>query len=176
MLSVKPVTVKESRADTSPLSNQSLHLPGNWSELETQKKSGEFLLPVGTDWVSRDVMGVSEEVNRISQGKCRVASCQCGKCLDKGHFPHIILEIGKSGRTYPVFGFTHFGPHVVQRLQEIHASQNPNKKSMDNNQKILKTRRSEALDAQREKLDIVGAALNSHKFNWRGPDGIRTRA
>lgn len=173
---VTPVTVRGGRANTSPLANQSLDLPGDWNKVQANKNTAEFMLPVGTDWVARDVLGVSEEVSRVTQGKCRVASCQCGRCLDKGHFPHVVVEKGKSGRVYPVFGFTHFGPHVIQRVQEIHVSQNPNKKSMENNKKVLEANKAKARELQTERLEVVHSALSSSKFDWRGPNGIRTKA
>lgn len=176
MTLVKPATVKEGRANSAALSNQNLAIPGDWDSLRLSSKASEFLTPVGTHWVERDVLGVAEEVYKITDGKCRVASCQCGKCLEKGHFPHVVVELGKDGRTHPVFGFTRFGPHVTQRIREIHISQNPNKKSMENNRKIHEARKQKARDLQTERLEIVEAALKSHKFDWRGPNGIRTKA
>lgn len=178
MAVVTPVTVREGRREqaASALSNQSLQLPGDWNKIQQSTNRGEFLLPVGTDWVSRDVMGVSEEVYRVTNGRCRVASCQCGRCLEKGHFPHVVVELGKFGATHPVFGFTSFGPHVVQRLRSIHVSQDPNKKSMDKNAKLLESKKRLAAEVQTHKLEVVHSALRSHKFDWRGPDGLRTKA
>ena len=175
MSKVTPVTVREGRADSSALSNQSLALPGDMGNLQVNRNDAEFLMPVGTHWVEQDVLRISEEVDRITQGKCRVASCNCNNCERQGHFPHVVLELGKDGRTHPVFGFTQFGPHVVQRIREIHVSQNPNKKAMTENQRLLAERKQRTRDAQSEKLEIVKSALSSHKHNWRGPNGIRTR-
>jgi hypothetical protein len=176
MLPVKPVTVREGRGDTSALSNQSLNLPGKWNEVQVQKRDAEFLLPVGTAWVSRDVHGVADQIYRMTGGKCKVASCQCGKCISAGHFPHVVLELTKHGHTAPVFGFTSFGPHVIQRMQEIHISNKPNQKSMERNKKLLDAKKKLAVEVQQEKLEVVQAALTSHKFDWRGPNGIRTKA
>lgn len=176
MVNVTPVTVREGRADSSALSNQSLQLPGKYEQIQSVKNADKMMLPIGTDWVQRDVLGISEEVYRVSGGRCRVASCSCGRCTDKGHFPHVVLEQGKSGRTYPVFGFTSFGPHVLQRLREIHVSQKPNKKSMQDNAKLMTKKKQLADDKLKEKLEVVEAALSSPKFNWRGPDGMRTKA
>lgn len=176
MTKVTPVTVREGRADSSALSNQSLALPGDMGNLTAQKNESEFLIPVGTHWVERDVLGISEQVYQVTGGKCRVASCNCGRCLDKGHFPHVVLELGKDGRTHPVFGFTRFGPHVVQRIREIHISQNPNKKAMESNRQKREELKRKSQDIQQEKLEIVEAALKSTKFDWRGPKGMRTRA
>ena len=176
MPKVTPVTVREGRADSSALSNQSLALPGDMGNLQAQRNESEFLMPVGTHWVERDVLGISEQVYEVTRGKCRVASCQCGRCLDKGHFPHVVLELGKDGRTHPVFGFTSFGPHVVQRIQEIHVSQNPNKKTMQANAERRQQLKQKSRVIQQEKLEVVESALKSKKFDWRGPDGMRTRA
>ena len=176
MKPVTPVTVREGRGHSSALSNQSLKLPGqNWESLTQVRDSDKFLIPVGTDFVERDVLGISEEVHRVTGGKCRVASCQCGKCLEKGHYPHVVLEKTRGGHTSPVFGFTNFGPHIVRRLREIHVSNNPNKKSMQNNQKIVAERKRKQDEARQEGLEIVRAALESHKLDWKGPNGIRTR-
>lgn len=176
-MTVKPVTVREGRGHASALSNQSLNLPGqDWDKLTEIKDTSKFLIPVGTDFVERDVLGISEEVYRITNGRCRVASCSCGKCLEKGHYPHVVVERGKSGRTYPVFGFTNFGPHILQRLRQIHVSNEPNKKSMKKNAQIYESRKQIARDKQTEKLEVIESALRSHKFDWRGPNGIRTKA
>lgn len=176
MIPIKPVTVREGRGSTSALSHQSLNLPGKWDETQVQKKGADFLLPVGTSWVSRDVHGVADEIYRMTGGKCKVASCQCGRCIEVGHFPHVVLERTRQGHTSPVFGFTSFGPHVIQRMQEIHISQKPNQKSMENNRKLKASMQKHAEDIQREKLAVVEAALSSPKFDWRGPNGIRTKA
>lgn len=176
MIPVKPVTVRESRGDASALSDQSLALPGNWGQFAEVRDTGRFLEPVGTAFVERDVLGVAEEVHRVSGGRCRVASCSCGNCHRKGHFPHAVVEQGNSGRVYPVFGFSEFGPHVVQRLREIHVSNNPNKEAMDHNRKV-KARLQKRTDEKRaEGLEIIRAALESRKFDWKGPAGLRTRA
>lgn len=176
MIPVTPVTVREGRANSSALSNQSLKLPGDWNKVQANTNASEFVLPVGTHWVARDVMGISEEVERISGGRCRVASCQCGRCPSEGHFPHVVVERSRGGGTHPVFGFSSFGPHVIQRLREIHVGQNHHAKSMEENQRLRQQLKKRADDVQQEKLEVVAAALASHKHDWRGPDGIRTRA
>lgn len=170
-----PVTVREDRANSSVLSNQSLELPGDWDGVQS-KVTSEFVLPVGTHWVERDVLGVSEEIEAMTGGQCRVASCQCGKCELEGHFPHVVVEHGRRGGTFPVFGFHKFGPHVIQRMQEIHVSNNPNKKAMEANKKRRQEIEAQAEAIQREKLDIVHSALSSTRFDWKGPNGIRTKA
>ena len=171
-----PITVREDRGHSSVLSDQSLEVPGQWNEAQVLSRSSEFLLPAGTSWIKRDVLGVAEEVERMTGGKCRVASCSCGKCLQLGHFPHVVVELTKQGQTVPVFGSKELGPHIVQRLREIHVSNNPNKKSMKKNAKLRAEMKQKALEIQREKLAVVEAALRSHKFDYRGPNGMRTRA
>jgi hypothetical protein len=175
VIPVKPVTVREGRGHSSALSDQSLELPGEWDKVTKVQNTSRFLLPSGTAFVERDVLGVAEEVERISGGKCRVASCSCGKCLEKGHYPHVVLELSRRGQTSPVFGFTNFGPHVVQRLREIHVSTGHHKESLKKNEKIRKDMKAKAVEVQRENLEIVETALKSHKFDWRGPRGLRTR-
>lgn len=172
---VKPVTVREDRGQSSVLSDQSLELPGQWDTFTPKRSEGAFVLPVGTHWVEQDVLGVAEEVHRITRGKCRLASCTCGHCLRRGHFPHVVLELDKYGRTNPVFGSRSLGPHIVQRLREMHVSNNPNKKAMKENEKEYNRRKKLAEEVQAEKLEVVQSALNSHKFDWRGPDGMRTK-
>lgn len=173
---VTPVTVvREGRGHASALSDQSLELPGKWDKFTPKTNEGSFLLPVGTDWVESDVLGVAEEVARITRGKCRVASCSSGHdCMRLGHFPHVVLELDRFGRTHPVFGSRTLGPHIVQRLRQMHVSNDPNAQSIKNNDRIRDSRRKKAEDALTEKLEIVSAALSSHKHNWRGPNGLRT--
>lgn len=170
-----PVTVREGRGHASALSDQSLHLPGQWDKIHASTNESRFLLPTGIGWVENDVLGVAEEVKRITNGKCRLASCACGKCLERGHFPHVILELTKRGRTVPVFGARELGPHILQRLRQMHVSQNPNESSIQHNKRLRAERRGQALEGMRERLEVVEGALKSHKFDYRGPYGMRTR-
>lgn len=175
---IKPVTVvREGRGHASALSDQSLELPGEWHlGLQPRTNQGSFLLPVGTSWVENDVLGVAEEVYCITRGKCRVASCTQGHdCMKLGHFPHVVVELDKRGRTHPVFGSSSLGPHIVQRLREMHVSNNPNEKSVRQNEKIRKELEKKSREVLTEKLEIVESALTSRKYDWRGPDGLRTR-
>lgn len=175
---VTPVTVRGGRGDkaASALSNQSLNLPGgNWDDLQVERNTSNFLLPAGTHWVENDILSISDRVNQITNGKCRVASCTCGNCVMKGHFPHVVVELTRSGKTAPVFGFTEFGEHVLHRLREIHVSQEPNKKSEENNRRVREQARKNTDAHRREKLEIIQAALDSPKHDWRGPGGIRTK-
>ena len=175
-MSFTPVTVREGRGHASALSDQSLQLPGQWDKVQTVTNESRFLLPTGIGWVENDVLGVADEVRRVTNGKCRLASCACGKCLERGHFPHVVLELTRTGRTVPVFGAKQLGPHIVQRLQQMHVSNNPNKASMEQNQKVRTAIRQKAIDSAREKLEVVEGALRSHKFDYRGPNGMRTKA
>lgn len=87
-----------------------------------------------------------------------------------------MLELDKFGRTHPVFGSRSLGPHIVQRLREMHVSNDPEKKALDANAKERARRKKVAEERQAEKLAVVSSALSSHKFDWRGPNGIRTKA
>lgn len=171
-----PVTVREGRGHSSALSDQSLSLPGQWDKVSAVTNESRFLLPTGVGWVENDVLGVADEVRRVSKGRCRLASCGCGHCVERGHFPHVVLELTKDGKTAPVFGSRELGSHIVQRLREIHVSNNPNKTSMEKNLKLRADYKAKALEGAREKLEVVESALRSHKFDYRGPGGMRTKA
>lgn len=172
---VTPVTVREGGSqEAATLSDQSLLLPGDWGRIHQDKNQSRFLLPVGTHWVENDVLGIADEVRRISRGKLRVASCSCGKCIRSGHFPHVVVEIGKRGGTYPVFGFTRFGRHVIQRVRQIHVSTGHHKKEEKKNKFIRKKLKQKAKDIQTHKLEVVEAALKSNKQDYRGPEGMKT--
>lgn len=173
MLPVKPVTVRGGHRGSGALSDQSLDLPGNWDGLN-EARSDKMLVPVGTSFVQKDMLGIAEEVHSMTGGRCRVVSCQCGQCVEKGHFPHAVVEFAKNGKTYPVFGFREFGRHVIDRMREIHVSNNPNKKAMKKNAELYASRKKRAQEVQQEKLEVIEAALRSPKFDWRGPSGMRT--
>lgn len=146
--------------------DQSLLLPGQWQD--TAPQAGGFLVPVGTSWVSNDVLRVSEEIAH-RWPNLRVASCGCNRCLELGHYPHVVVELTRDGRTVPVFGFTEFSAHIIERLHAIHASQNPNEAAMKHNEMMRHEMKRRQNEAAAEKLEVVEAALKSPKTTWRGP-------
>lgn len=165
--------VREGADDAKAPLEQKLLLPGELEQIQAVRASSKFVRPVGTHWVENDVLGVAEEVNR-RWPNLRVASCPCGHCLVRGHYPHMVMEHCRDGVTRPVFGATRLNRSIVHRLQAIHESQNP----AAQHEELKARHRAEAKrqrdEAQRETLEVVEAALKSPKADWRGPGGFRT--
>lgn len=155
------------------LNSTSLLLPGQWQEEHLRQASSGFMLPVGTSWVQRDVLGIADEIN-ARWPNLRVASCACGHCISRGHAPHAVLEHCRDGVTRSVFTFTRFDRDVIDRLHQIHVSQDPQAQHVAHNEAIRKELKRKADERQDEALEIVEAALRSTKFDWRGPGGFRT--
>lgn len=147
-----------------------LLLPGQWEAERMRAASSGFLLPVGTAWVERDVLGIADEIN-ARWPNLRVASCSCGQCIPRGHAPHAVLEHCRDGLTRPVFTFTRFSRDVIDRLHAIHVSQDPYAQHEAHNRKV----RAEIERKQKEERDAALeepiAALKSSKSSWRGSDG-----
>jgi hypothetical protein len=155
------------------LNSTALMLPGQWQEEQLRIASAGFMLPVGTAWVERDVLGIADEIN-ARWPNLRVASCACGHCVERGHAPHAVLEYCRDGVTRPVFTFVQFNRDVIDRLHQIHVSNDPAAQHAAHNaalRKELKAKSDAVLD---EGLEIVEAALRSPKQDWRGPNGMRT--
>lgn len=167
------IAVRE-KADTAhaPV-EQRLLLPGEQDQIQAIRASSKFVQPVGTHWVEGDVLGVANEVAR-RWPNLAVASCPCGHCLRKGHYPHVIMEHCRDGVTRPVFGFTRLNRSIVDRLKAIHASNNPQAKHEDLKARHRAEAKRQRDEAQREQLEIAEAALKSSKTDWRGPNGLRT--
>lgn len=171
---MSPIQVREGSAQAEQPLEQKLLLPGEYERLQAVRASSKFLRPVGTAWVESDVLGIANEV-ATRWPNLAIASCPCGHCLRRGHYPHVVMEHCRDGVTRPVFGFTRLDRDVIHRLQAIHASQDPAAK----HEKLKERHRAEAKrqrdEAQREQLDVIEAALKSRKQDWRGPNGLRTR-
>lgn len=165
--------VREHRSDSETPREQKLLLPGEWEQIQAQKASSRFLVPTGTDWVEKDVLGIANEV-ATRWPNLAVASCDCGHCLPRGHYPHVVLEHCKDGVTRPVFGFTRFDRDVIHRLQAIHSSEDPQGKHEKIKEKARADAKKQRADEQREQLEVVEAALRSPKINWTGPGGTKT--
>lgn len=155
------------------LNDASLLLPGQWEQEQLRTASAGFLLPVGTSWVQRDVLGIADEIN-ARWPNLRVASCGCGHCVERGHAPHAVLEYCRDGVTRPVFTFVRFGRDVIDRLHQIHVSQNPQAQHEAHNEAVRKELKRKADEKMDEGLEIIESALRSRKQDWRGPDGLRT--
>lgn len=150
-------------------------MPGQFERLQSVERSKHFAIPVGTHWVERDVLYISEEIAR-RWPNLLVVSCSCGQCTLQGHYPHMIMEACRDGQTRPVFGFHEFGRHLIERLQAAHNENTSDllERMHRDNEKVRKAKRDEALDEQREATEIVAAALESPKLKWTGPNGITT--
>lgn len=166
-------TVREHRSDSEAPQPQKLLLPGEWERMQAAAASSRFLVPAGTSWVERDVLGIANEV-ASRWPNLAVASCDCGHCLERNHYPHVVLEHCRDGVTRPVFGFTRMDRDVIHRLQAIHSSQDPQAK----HEKIKEAARAEAKrqreEQQQEQLEVIESALRSPKVNWTGPGGAKT--
>jgi len=167
------IKVREGADAHAGTMKQDLLLPGQYERLEAQRASSHFILPVGTQWVQADVLGIANEV-ASRWPNLAIASCPCGKCKAAGHYPHVVLEHARDGSTAPVFGFMRLNGDVIHRLQAIHASEDPLAKHKEQNELAHAAAKAEAAAAQRERLEVVRAALSSPKLDWKGPDGLRT--
>ncbi len=167
------IKVREGADTHAGTMKQELLLPGQYEQLEAQRASSHFILPVGTQWVQADVLGIANEV-AARWPNLAIASCPCGKCKERGHYPHVVLEHARDGSTAPVFGFMRLNRDVIHRLQAIHASQDPLAKHKEQNELARAAAKAEAAADQRARLEVVGGALRSGKYDWKGPDGLRT--
>jgi len=165
------VQVREGSPDADAPMEQKLLLPGEWEQLQAISASSKFLVPVGTDWVEQDVLGIANEVS-IRWPNLAVASCPCGHCLRKGHYPHVVMEHCRDGVTRPVFGFTRLDRRIIDRLKAIHASEDPQAKHEEVKRKARAEAKRKREEEQKEQLEIVEAALRSPKVHWKGPDGM----
>jgi len=154
--------------------NQSLLLPGDWNPLQ-QGRPGGLVEPVGTHWVERDVLGVAQEVAQ-RWPNLRVASCSCNRCHEQGHYPHVVVELCRDGKQRPVFGFSAFGRHIIERLEAIHVANEPDKQAEKANEQAKKAARKQTDDKRRADLEVIEAALRSPKIDWKGPGGKRADA
>lgn len=156
---------------------QDLLLPGHHEQVKAVERASHFLIPVGTHWVERDVLFVSEEITR-RWPNLAVVSCSCCHCLERGHHPHMVVESCRDGQTRPVFGFAEFGRHVIEQLAAIHVENSGGRldQMRRHNEKIIESRAKKAREQSEEAAEVVVAALRSHKHDWRGPNGLRTQA
>lgn len=170
------VKIREGADTQRGAMRQELLLPGEWERLEAVRAASQFILPVGTQWVQSDVLGIANEV-AARWPNLAVASCSCGKdCLRQGHYPHVVLEHTRDGQTVPVFGVVRLTREVIHRLQAIHASQNPLAKHKEQNEQARREAKRQAAERQREDLEVLEAALRSHKVDWKGPKGSNLNA
>lgn len=164
------IKVRPDRRNAGGPRKQELLLPGQWEKIQAREASSSFMLPVGCQWVQRDVLGIAEEV-AARWPNLRVTSCSCGRCLPLGHSPHAVVEFCRDGRTRPVFGFTQFSRDVIDRLHAIHTSQNPHDAHLKHNAALRKALKAEAKAAKDADLEMAVAALESPKTTYTLPGG-----
>lgn len=150
--------------------NKNLLLPGDHERLQAIEKSSRFTIPVGTHWVERDVLYVSEEIAR-RWPNLAVVSCSCGKCLTVGHHPHMVVESCRDGQTRPVFGFVKFGRHIIEQLAAAHVSNNTLERIHKNNADVLEQKRKAHRERTGEASEMLVSALRSHKLSWTARHG-----
>lgn len=161
---------------------QPLDMPGessSWFDIQSDqrkgKERGSLLVPDGTGWVEHDTLGVAEEVAQ-RWPNLRVAECRkrCNDCSALGHFPYVVCELTKSGKTVPVLGFLRLDRQVIDTLWSISQAAGDQQKLADaHNERIRAELAQKAADQQQAALEIIGAALKSHKYDWKGPGGVK---
>lgn len=156
-------------------SDRQLLLPGQDSQQKAVRASRDFIIPVGTHWVERDVLMVSEEINR-RWPSLLVVSCGCGACDANGHYPHMVVESCEDGRTRPVLGFVEFGRHIIEQLSMAEQTESADLlERMKRDNDLERARRKKASDEKiHEAAEVLGAALASSKQRWKGPNGVVT--
>lgn len=142
-----------------------LLLPGEWERIQRVRAAEKFLLPVGTSWVERDVHDVAAEVHRLWPN-LRVASCACGHCLERGHYPHVVLEATRTGQTVPVLGVTRLDSSLIRKLWLMRAEQKPFERMVAANRAVKRAARKKSREVQQERLEVIRDALRSHKFKY----------
>lgn len=161
---------------------QPLDMPGDassWFDIQSDqrrgKETGSLLVPDGTGWVEHDTLGIAEEVARMWPN-LRVAECRmrCSDCSALGHFPYVVCELDAKGRTVPVLGFLRLDRQVIDTLWSISRAAGDQQKLADkHNERIRAELQRKSEDQQKAALEIIGAALKSHKYDWRGPGGVK---
>ena len=135
--------------------------------------SGAFLLPSGGKWVERDVLDIAGEI-QARWPNLRLASCNCGKCAQEGHYPFVVLHLDKTGAQVPVIGATTLDRRLIEAIAEMHAS-NVSYRKMKRREEQRKRAITKAREERREEArEIVRSALSSPKERWVGPNGLAT--
>jgi len=160
---------------------QPLDMPGessSWSEIQADQRedsqTGSLLVPNGAGWVEHDTLGVAEEVAQ-RWPNLRVAECtkRCTDCAALGHFPFVVCELTRSGKTVPVIGFLKLNREVIDTLWSVsQAAGDQQKLANEHNARLKAEIDQKSADQQAEALEIIGAALKSHKYDWKGPGGF----
>lgn len=130
-------------------------------------------LPVGGHFVEKDVLDLAEEV-AARFPNLRIASCDCNRCAERGHFPHVVVEMTRDGQQRPVLGFYEFGRHVIDMIHKAHISNLSLRDLEDKEGRARQAKKKEAREELEANLEVVEAALKSPKIEWTGPNGVKT--
>lgn len=156
---------------------QDLLLPGQWDKsLTSVDNAGKFLLPQGTHWIEADVLNITRAIkNRWPE--LGVASCACGKCAMRGHFPHMVVQLSLKGKTIPVFGFSEFSPEIIRHLEALDFRRH-DKGARGLAEELIKqdeakrlSRKNSLQDEREEHKDMIVGALRSRKHDYSTPLG-----
>lgn len=155
--------------------DRQLIMPGQEARQRVQAGAGDFLIPVGTHWVERDVLRVSEEVSR-RWPNLAVVSCQCGRCGELGHYPHMVVEQLPTGESTPVLGFMQFSREVIEQLSMAEQAESADllERMRKEKEATLRERQRKATEARDEAKAVLVSALRSNKQHWVGPNGVAT--
>lgn len=154
---------------------QKLLLPGEWEKLTAIENSKQFMLPLGANWIEHDVLNITKTIME-RWPELRIASCDCGWCHRRGHFPHMVMEIRQDGSMVPVFGFSEFSGEIIQHLEAIDSRMEGGakelaKKRIAQMEKHRIDRKAREKDERGDLLDMAESALRSHKHDYSTPIG-----
>lgn len=142
-----------------------LMLPGKTERLARTRAADWFVLPVGTDWVRRDTLRITAEIERLWP-TLRVCECRCGHCLQRGHWPFLVVELTAKGETVPVFGVEALDGRVLRRLYDAHRDRKPLERMNAANARARAAAEQVMAEERAERLEVVGSALRSHKHRY----------
>ena len=158
---------------------QTLDMPGNWREVQDAQHKGDargsLLVPSGAGWVEHDTLGIAEEV-AARWPNLRVAECvkRCDDCAALGHYPYTVVELDRKGKTIPILGFLRLDRRVIDTLWSISAETADQQRLADeHNARVRAEIEKKVAEQQKASLEIIGAALKSTKYDWRGPGGVK---
>lgn len=174
------VSVREGHHRPGAPTRADLNFSGDWEgvqdhQLVNNQRSGTLLVPNGNGWVEHDTLGVAEEVARLWPN-LRVMECRqrCRNCAALGHYPYTVAELTRDGRTVPVLGFLRLDREVIDTLWSISSAKHDTQKLADeHNARVRRDIANRQRESQQAALEVVGAALKSNKFDWRGPGGVK---
>lgn len=163
--------------------DQSLDMPGTaegWLDVQSDQRDdrrrnpGSLLVPDGAGWVAHDTLGVAEEV-AARWPNLRIAQCEqrCRDCAAQGHYPYVVIELTRSGRSVVVLGLERLDRSVIDTLWSISEAAGDQQKLADeHNARVREAIARRRDESRRARLEVVESALRSRKKRWRGPGGV----